>query len=97
MIRMVYCYIRISTDKQEFDRQFEILKERGYINGVNCVFVEEVFTGTTNKRPEFSNLLKNLKEGDTLVVESLSRLSRGGVVKTLELISDLVQNKKLIL
>lgn len=34
-----YCYIRISTDKQEYDRQIQIFKDKGYINGVNCEYV----------------------------------------------------------
>lgn len=91
---MRYCYIRVSRDTQEFDRQIQIFKDRGYIDGENCTFVEEKFTGTKINRPVFTELLTNLKEGDTLVVESLSRLSRGGVIKTLELITDLVQIRK---
>ena len=91
---MRYCYIRVSKDTQEYDRQIHIFKERGYLDGVNCTYVEEKFTGTTLNRPAFKELLDKLTEGDTLVVESLSRLSRGGVIKTLELITDLVQEKK---
>ena len=92
---MRYCYIRVSRDSQEFDRQVQIFKDRGYINGENCTYVEEKFTGTKINRPEFSHLLDDMKEGDSLVVESLSRLSRGGVIKTLELITDLVQVRKI--
>lgn len=91
---MIYCYIRVSRDSQEFGRQVQIFKDRGYIDGNNCTYVEEKFTGTKINRPEFSRLLDVIKEGDTLVVESLSRLSRGGVIRTLELITDLVQVKK---
>ena len=92
---MKYCYIRVSRDSQEFDRQIQIFKDRGYIDGENCTYVEEKYTGTRINRPEFSHLLDVMKEGDTLIVESLSRLSRGGVVKTLELITNLVQERKL--
>lgn len=92
---MVYCYIRVSRDSQEYDRQLQIFKERGYLDGTNCTYVQEKFTGTKIARPEFTELLKKLVEGDTLVVESLSRLSRGGVIKTLELITDLVQVRKI--
>ncbi len=90
---MNYCYIRISRDKQEFMRQVNIFKERGYINGVNCEYLEEVFTGKTINRPVFNKLLEEVKAGDTIIVESLSRLSRGGVTTTLELITDLVQKR----
>ena len=89
-----YCYLRISTDKQELDRQEQLFKDRGYIEGVNSTFYREVYTGTKINRPVFTQLMNEIREGDTLVVESLSRLSRGGVIKTLDLISDLVENKK---
>jgi len=92
---MIYCYIRVSRDTQEFARQIQIFKDRGYYDGSNCTYVEEKFTGTKINRPVFDELLSKIKEGDTLVVESLSRLSRGGVIKTLDLITDLVQVRKI--
>ena len=58
-----YCYIRISTDKQEYDRQIQIFKDKGYINGVNCEYIEETFTGTKTKRPEFDKLIKKMEKG----------------------------------
>lgn len=90
-----YCYIRISTDKQEYDRQIQIFKDKGYINGVNCEYIEETFTGTKTKRPKFDELIKKMEKSDTLVCESLSRLSRGGVIKTLDLITDFIQKKQI--
>ena len=92
---MKYCYIRVSRDSQEYSRQIQIFKERGYIDGENCTYVEEKFTGTRLNRPVFMELLNKMVEGDTLVVESLSRLSRGGVIRTLDLITDLVQVRKI--
>ena len=53
-----YCYIRISTDKQEYNRQVQIFKDKGYINSVNCEYIEETSTGTKTKRPEFDKLIK---------------------------------------
>ena len=90
-----YCYIRISTDKQEYNRQVQIFKDKCYINGVNCEYVEETFTGTKTKRPEFDKLINKMEKGDTLVCESLSRLSRGGVIKTLDLITEFIQKKQI--
>ena len=90
-----YCYIRISTDKQEYDRQIQIFKDKGYINGVNCEYIEETFTGTKTKRPKFDELIKRMEKGDNLICESLSRLSRGGVIKTLDLITDFIQKKQI--
>ena len=80
---MKYCYIRVSRDTQEFDRQVQIFKDRGYLNGVNCTYIEEKFTGTKINRPEFTRLLDTMVEGDTLVVESLSRLSKYPLVSFL--------------
>lgn len=90
-----YCYIRISTDRQEYDRQIQIFKDKGYINDVNCEYIEETFTGAKTKRPEFDKLIKKMEKGDTLVCESLSRLSRGGVIKTLDLITEFIQKKQI--
>ncbi len=90
-----YCYIRISTDKQEYDRQIQIFKDKSYINGVNCEYIEETFTGTKTKRPKFDEMINKMEKGDTLICESLSRLSRGGVIKTLDLITDFIQKKQI--
>ena len=90
-----YCYIRVSCDKQEYDRQIQILKDKGFIDGINCEFVEETFTGTKTKRPKFDEMIKKMEKGDTLVCESLSRLSRSGVIKTLDLITDFIQKKQI--
>lgn len=95
MNNKTYCYIRISTDKQEYNRQIQIFKDKGYINGVNCEYIEETFTGTKTKRPKFDELIKKMEKGDTLICESLSRLSRGGVIKTLDLITDFIQKKQI--
>lgn len=92
---MIYCYIRKSTDKQSYERQYLILKEKGYINGVNCTYKEETYTGRSLKRPIFNEILTNIKENDTIVVESLSRFSRGGLYQTVDLIKNLVEKRKI--
>ncbi len=95
MNNKTYCYIRVSCDKQEYSRQIQIFKDKGYLNGVNCEYVEETYTGTKTKRPEFDKLIKRMEKGNTLVCESLSRLSRGGVIKTLDLITEFIQKKQI--
>ncbi len=92
---MKYCYIRVSTNKQEYERQLKILQDNGYIDGINCKYIEETFTGKTTKRPIYDELVNKLEKNDTLIVESLTRLSRAGIVKTLEEVSHLVQDKKI--
>ncbi|MEH7014829.1 recombinase family protein [Neobacillus niacini] len=68
---MKYGYCRVSTLGQDLELQIERLKVEGCDN-----IIEEKFTGTKLERPKFSNLLKELKEGDTLVVTKLDRLAR---------------------
>ena len=70
---MIYGYCRISTPKQSIDRQVRnILK--GY---PDAHIVKEVYTGTkTEGRKEFEKLLRTVKSGDTIVFDSVSRMSR---------------------
>lgn len=94
MNNKTYCYIRISTDKQEYDRQADILKERGYYDNVNCEYIEETYTGKTTKRPVFDNLIHNIiQKGDTIVATELSRISRS-VKDWSELIDYLLYKKQ---
>jgi DNA invertase Pin-like site-specific DNA recombinase len=67
-----YGYVRVSTDKQDFDRQqSEITKK------YDCYKIfEDKFTGTTIDRPGLSMLLATAQTGDTIVVHSLDRLGR---------------------
>ena len=68
----VYGYCRISTAKQSLTRQIEnILREYP-----NAEIIDEVFTGTTTDRPKWVKLLKAVKKGDTIIFDSVSRMSR---------------------
>ncbi|HDX9589489.1 TPA: recombinase family protein [Bacillus pseudomycoides] len=68
---MKYGYARVSTVAQELEIQTEVLKKEG------CeVVYEEEFAGTSTDRPKFTQLLCELREGDTLVVTKLDRLAR---------------------
>ena len=70
---MIYGYIRISTRKQSLERQRENIK-REY---PTAKIYEEVFTGTkVVGRKEWQNLKNKVKEGDTIVFDSVSRMSR---------------------
>ncbi|HJV74074.1 MAG TPA: recombinase family protein [Noviherbaspirillum sp.] len=61
-------YIRVSTIEQNTDRQ---------LDGVQ---VDKVYTdrasGKDTNRPQFQAALQDLREGDTLVVHSMDRMSR---------------------
>lgn len=94
MNNKIYCYIRVSTDKQDHERQENILKEKGYIDGVNCEYIKETYTGTTTRRPVFLDLINNkLKPGDTIICSELSRISRS-VKGFNDLIDEIVEKKK---
>lgn len=71
---MVYGYCRISTATQSIDRQVRNINE--YCHN-NVIIIKEVFTGTEwAERKQFCNLLSMVKEGDTIVFDSVSRMSR---------------------
>lgn len=68
---MIIGYARVSTQEQKLDRQLDNLTNKG------CERIyQEKMTGTNDKRPEFEKMLDALRPGDTLVVDSFSRLSR---------------------
>ena len=68
---MIYGYARVSTADQNLDRQKDALGKYG-IDRLYC----EKMSGTKKNRPELDALLAELRDGDTVVVESLSRLGR---------------------
>lgn len=71
MKNFVFGYARVSTEQQNLDRQLDMLQKYG----VDHIYNEKM-TGTKRNRPELEKLLERLTEGDTVVVESLSRLGR---------------------
>ncbi|MFQ9298999.1 MAG: recombinase family protein [Clostridia bacterium] len=69
----IYGYCRISTKQQSIERQIRNIKDLY----PNAVIIEEVYTGTKiYGRKEFDKLLKKVKSGDTIVFDSVSRMSR---------------------
>lgn len=68
----VYGYARISTAKQSIERQVRNIS-REY---PTAHIITEAFTGTKINRKEFNKLLKAVKTGDTIVFDSVSRMSR---------------------
>ena len=71
MKNFVFGYARVSTEQQSLDRQLDMLERYG----VDKIYNEKM-TGTKRSRPELEKLLERLTEGDTVVIESLSRLGR---------------------
>lgn len=69
----VYGYCRISTTKQSIERQIRNIQAENS----KAVIVQEVFTGTKiTGRKEWEKLLKKVKAGDTIIFDSVSRMSR---------------------
>jgi len=89
----VAIYVRVSTDKQDTENQFGPLQEfagrKGYeISGV----YKDIATGTnTRDRTGFNRMMSDAhqKKFEAILVWSLDRLSREGLVKTINLLEHL--------
>lgn len=68
----IYGYCRISTRKQNIDRQERNIKEAYPA----AVIVKETYTGTSIDRREWNKLYSKVKGGDIIVFDSVSRMSR---------------------
>lgn len=69
---MLVGYARVSSDDQNLDRQLEEFSKIG----VTKIFSEKKSGKNTSERPEFKKMMAFVREGDTLVFESLERLGR---------------------
>lgn len=68
-----YGVCRVSTRKQNIERQIRNIKEQY----PDAVIIQDKYTGTKlDGRKEFEKLLKVIKSGDTLIFDSVSRMSR---------------------
>ena len=67
-----YGYARISTAKQNIERQIRNIT--GAFPG--ATIFQEKYTGTKMDRPEWKKLYRKLQTGDTVVYDSVSRMSR---------------------
>lgn len=68
---MIYGYVRISTRKQSLDRQ-----KRNILSAFpSAKIIEEVYTRRSLDRKKWNWLFKIVKEGDTIVFDSVSRMS----------------------
>lgn len=84
---MIFLYVRVSTQGQKTERQ-EVLKEK---YNVEKVYIDRC-SGKDTNRTALRELLKQLREGDTLIVESYSRFSRS--TKDLLHLVEILNNKK---
>ena len=77
----IFGYWRCSTDAQDQERQIRSLKDAGVE-----VLRGDKITGTSDyaDRKELSKLLEEIKEGDLLILDELSRLGRTMVTMLVE-------------
>ena len=68
---MVIGYARVSKEEQNLNRQIDQLTAYGAEK-----IIQEKYTGTRRDRPGIDTLFNILRPGDSLVVESISRLGR---------------------
>ena len=64
-------YIRISTADQNTARQEVLMRELG----VEQVFIDRM-SGKNTDRPELKRMMSFVREGDTVIVEAISRFAR---------------------
>ena len=82
---MNVAYIRVSTIEQNTTRQYEDLKKFKIDK-----FFEEKASGKSTNRPILKEMLQFVRDGDTLYIESFSRLARN----TKDLLDIIEQLKK---
>jgi len=76
-------YARVSTKEQNLDRQIDALQQAG----CEKIFSEQI-SGAKKERPELNMLLSQIRDGDQLVIDKLSRLGRS-LKDLIQIVSDL--------
>ena len=64
-------YVRVSTVEQNTERQEVLMQELG----VEKIYVDKM-SGKTKDRPALEEMMTFVREGDTVIVESISRFAR---------------------
>ena len=68
-----YAYVRVSTQEQNEDRQMSALDELGIAE--ENIYIDKQ-SGKDFNRPQYSRMVKRLKQDDVLYVKSIDRLGR---------------------
>lgn len=83
----IFGYCRVSTKVQSLERQ----EKNIYNFNKEAIIFGEDFTGTTQDRPEWKKLKQLIRKGDTIIFDSVSRMSRNsenGVKEYVELFEE---------
>ena len=72
MKNRTFGYARISTTKQNIERQIKNIKQQN----PDAIIITEEYTGTTTDRPAWNKLQKQLRAGDVVIFDEVSRMSR---------------------
>ena len=67
-----YAYCRVSTQHQKLARQITNITA----SYPRVTVIREFYTGTKQDRPNWNRLMSIIKKGDTVVFDSVSRMSR---------------------
>mgnify|MGYP004551254561 FL=1 len=70
----LYGYARVSTKNQRLDRQIKNIEDYCKDNKIERIYREK-YTGTKMERPQFKKLLSAIDSGDTIIFDSVSRMS----------------------
>ena len=80
-------YARVSTKEQSLSMQVDALKKAG------CDQIhEEIASGAKTSRPVLEEIMRNLRDGDTLVIWKLDRLGRN-LAHLIHLTTKLIEKK----
>lgn len=72
----LYAYTRVSTQRQSLKRQVDNIISANNGAYAGALFFNDTSAGSAFERPEWNRLYKRLVPGDTVVFDSVSRLSR---------------------
>ena len=94
MTTKIYCYLRVSTMKQDLQsNKAELLLKVNELNlnSQNVIWIEETISGMKNyKSRELGKI--DFKEGDVFIATEMSRIGRT-ITQIMAFISDLLQKK----
>lgn len=90
----VYGYIRVSTDKQDLEKQKHVVLE---YSQKEKIIVDQFISVEMSSRKKISerklDVLDELEEGDTIIVAELSRLARS-ISQMLDIVNKVIHQKK---